>query len=158
MKFSNTGKTITIRMPNGLIGNRYKVTLTHNNVVLVEPSERTGYVVQKSNCITVYSKHYPDWPHHGAITVEHEQTAFQGFRFVIPDGPLPPPRIFAHRKKHTPAPIVYEPVEITTPPPLEPREAVLLSINNRTYEFHVPAHELLDTVLNWGTKGYGKVS
>lgn len=108
MKISNSGKTITIRMPDGMIGRRFTITYTLNNVVILQRVVEGGHLVHGTNCMTINAKHYPGWPVHGQIDVpETWETLNSKVRFSIPDGPLPPVKII-NRKKKLPAERVDE--------------------------------------------------
>lgn len=100
MKISNSGKTITIRMPDGMIGRRFTITYTLNNVVILQRVAEGGHLVHGTNCMTINAKHYPGWPVHGQIEVsETWEVIGSKVRFSIPDGPLPPVKIINQKKK-----------------------------------------------------------
>ena len=183
MKISNSGKTITIRMPDGMIGRRFTITYTLNNVVILQRVAEGGHLVHGTNCMTINAKHYPGWPVHGQIEVpETWETLNSKVRFSIPDGPLPPVKsINRNRKKLSPeredeirqhaadsgilmknwanpAPKpegYYDPrVFSDETPAVEPTEEVMFRFKNRDYFFNVPVEELIDLAIDWGSRGF----
>jgi len=180
MKISNSGKTITIRMPNGMIGRRFTITYTLNNVVILQRVVEGGHLVHGTNCMTINAKHYPGWPIHGQIEVpETWETIGNKLRFSIPDGPLPPVKIINRNREKlsaeredeirqhaadsgilmknwaNPAP-TSETILSPKPEPtlIEPTEEVMFRFKNRDYFFNVPVEELIDLAIDWGSRGF----
>jgi hypothetical protein len=155
-------------MPDGMIGHRFTITYTLNNVAILQRVIEGGHLVHGTNCMTINAKHYPGWPVHGQIDVPETWEAIGSkVRFSIPDGPLPPVKIINRKRKKLSAEredeirqhaadsgILMKNWANPAPTLIEPTEEVMFRFKNRDYFFNVPVEELIDLAIDWGSRGF----
>lgn len=114
-KFSNTGRTITIKFPKDASREKHAVFF-NNGWITLSPNVNGRAVAVGNSCLSIPSDKIPKWPTHGKVELTAVVDSLGSMTFRLPDEVRPARRIVRSSKK----------VGLIIPDPVEEAPAITL--------------------------------